>query len=156
MLLTPANLPAHTFWRRFTTQKIAMNTLARSLTFALFATCLALPAQAVQSRPEPERTATTLTVSSPEGELQAALSISYGQAVWRDSHNEMLKVLEGNYTRLGIGWWTTLDTIGPIELGGVSLEAGTYYLGLAVAADSAFSLLVFDSQKVMQARMLAR
>ena len=115
---------------------------------------LALPAQQAQSRPEPERTATTLTVNAPAGELLAAVSISYGQAVWRASHDAALQNPSGNYMRLGIGWWTTFDTVGPIDLGGVRIEAGSYFLGLQMGNDRTFHLLVFDSQKTMQARVL--
>jgi len=67
----------------------------------------------------------------------------------------MLDKLKGsNYTRLGKGWWTTFDTVGTLEIGGTKIEAGSYYLGLAVGNDGAFSLLVFDSRRAMKAGLL--
>lgn len=124
------------------------------LLVSLFAFGSALPAPQAQATAEVNRIATTLVVSPPEQPPQAAVSICYGPATWRDGYDAMLPKLAGNYTRLGVGWWTTLDTIGPIEIGGVRLEAGSYFLGLAVAADGAFRLLVFDSRQTMQLRLL--
>ena len=67
----------------------------------------------------------------------------------------MLKSLESsNYTRLGNGWWTTFDTVGALELGGTKIEAGSYYVGLAVGKEGAFSLLLFDSKQAMKAGLL--
>ena len=44
--------------------------------------------------------------------------------------------------------------MGAIEIAGTRLAPGTYYLGIAVAKDGAFSLLLFDSKKAMTARLL--
>lgn len=101
-----------------------------------------------------ERRETTLVVAAPEGGLRAAVSIGYGQPVWRADYEEALDGRGANYTSLGTGWWTTLDTIGPIELGGVRVEPGSYFLGLKPDAGPAFSLLLFDGAQTMQARLL--
>src|SRR5712675_468024 len=85
----------------------------------------------------------------------AFVSISYSQPNWQDSYNGMLEKLKGgNYTRLGKNWWTTFDTVGTLEIGGTKIEAGSYYLGLAVDKDGAFSLLVFDSRQAMKTGLL--
>lgn len=131
-----------------------LRTLLPALSFALLAFIASLPAQQAQATAEANRTATTLVVSAPEHPPQAAVSISYGQATWREAYDAALPLPASNYMRLGVGWWTTLDTIGPIEIGGVRIEAGSYFLGLATAADGSFSLLVFDSRQAMQARLL--
>jgi hypothetical protein len=83
------------------------------------------------------------------------VSISYSQPTWQDSYNGMLDGLKGsNYSRLGKGWWTTFDTVGLVEIGGTKIEAGSYYLGLAVGKDGAFSLLLFDSRQTMKKGLL--
>jgi len=67
----------------------------------------------------------------------------------------MLEKLQGsNYSRLGKNWWITFDTVGTLEIGGTKIDAGSYYLGLAVGKDGAFSLLVFDSQHAMKSGLL--
>lgn len=113
-----------------------------------------LPAQTARNATDPDRKATSAFVSLPDSPPLAGVTISYTPPVWRDSYDGMLGQLAGNYTRLGKGWWTTLDTIGAIELGGKTLEAGSYYLGLAVDRDGAFSLLVFDSKQTMKKGLL--
>lgn len=125
-----------------------------AIAFLLCAFHFALPAQQAQPNAETNRIATTLVVASPEQPPLAAVSISYGQATWRDEYDAVLPPPAGNYMRLGVGWWTTLETIGPIEIGGVRIEAGSYYLGMMTDAEGVFSLLVFDSKKTMKARLL--
>ena len=111
-------------------------------------------AQQVFGGPDPDRRASTVFVSSDSSALAAA-SISYSQAEWRESYEGMLEQLrEGHYTRLGKGWWTTFDTIGALEIGGTKIDAGSYYLGLAVDKDGAFRLLLFDSKQAMKAGLL--
>lgn len=101
-----------------------------------------------------ERRASTLVVSSPEEGLRAAVAVGYAPSVWRDAYDAQLGQLEGTYTRLGTGWWTTFDTASAIELGGVRIAPGSYFLGLRVGPSAAFSLLLFDSTKAMQAHLL--
>jgi hypothetical protein len=67
----------------------------------------------------------------------------------------MLEQLRGShYTRLGKNWWTTFDTVGALEIGGAKIDAGSYYLGLAVGEDGAFRLLLFDSKQAMKSGLL--
>lgn len=124
-------------------------------TLAVLAFVPALPAQQVFGGPDPERKASTVFVSTESFETLAAVSISYSQPSWHDSYDGELKSLAGsNYTRLGKGWWTTFDTVGTLEIGGTKIEAGSYYLGLAVGKEGAFSLLVFDSKQAMKSGLL--
>jgi hypothetical protein len=102
-----------------------------------------------------DRRASSVIVSSDTGDVLAAVSVGYTQAKWRDAYEGMLDGLKGtNYVRLGIGWWTTFETIGPLEIGGARVEAGTYYLGVAVDKGGAFSLLLFDSAQAMKRGLL--
>lgn len=116
-----------------------------------------LPALTAQRavRGDADRKETSVFVFRDSMETLAGVSIGYGQAIWRDGYDGMLKQLEGsNYSRLGTGGWTTFDTIGALDIGGTRIEAGSYYLGLAVDKDGAFSLLVFDSMQTMKAGLL--
>ncbi len=114
-----------------------------------------LPAQQVSSGQDADRKATHATVLADDSTVLAAVSVGYGASPWRASYGSMLAQLKGsNYSRLGSGWWTTLDTIGAIEIGGIRIEAGSYYLGLRVDRDGAFHLLLFDSKQAMQQRLL--
>ena len=114
----------------------------------------ALQAQEVSGGPDPDRKASTLFVSTDSKPL-AGVAISYTPPNWQDSYDGMWEQLNsGLYMRLGKGWWTTLDTVGTLEIGGTKIEAGSYYLGLAVGKDGAFSLLIFDSKQAMRAGLL--
>jgi hypothetical protein len=105
--------------------------------------------------PDPDRKASTVFVFSDSSETLAGASISYSQADWKESYDLMLEELRGsNYSRLGKNWWTTFDTVGTLEIGSTKIDAGSYYLGLAVGKDGAFSLLVFDSQQAMKSGLL--
>lgn len=113
------------------------------------------PAQHVTGGPDLDRTATTVVVTSDSGQTLAAVSISYGQSTWRAHFERQLDAVKGtNYGQLGKGWWTTFDTVGPVDFGGVRIEAGSYYLGIRFAADGAMSLLFFDSKQVMKDALL--
>ncbi len=124
---------------------------------AVFAALLfvpATPSQQVVGGPDPDRKSSTVYVMTDTFEALAGVSISYSPPTWQDSYNDMLGTLRGNYTRLGKHWWTTLDTVGALEIGGTKIAAGSYYLGLAVGKEGAFSLLVFDSKQAMKAGLL--
>lgn len=101
-----------------------------------------------------ERRASTLVVSSPEEGLRAAVAVDYTPSVWRGHYDAQIEHLEGGYTRLGTGWWTTFDTASAIDLGGVRIAPGSYFLGMRIGSGMAFSLLLFDSTKAMQAHLL--
>lgn len=123
-------------------------------TVAALTIITALPSQQVVGGPDPDRKASNVFVFTDDFQALAGVSISYSAPGWQDSYNGMLEQLAGNYTRLGKNWWTTFDTVGAIEIGGTKIEAGSYYLGLAVGPDGAFSLLLFDSMQAMKAGLL--
>ena len=129
----------------------------RSFAFVLAA--FAFPTLALGQRvsrgPELDRTATTVVVSAEAGVPLSAVSISYGQSTWRAHFEGQMDAVKGTqYSQLGKGWWTTFDTVGPVEIGGVKIEAGSYYLGIRFAADGAMSLLFFDSKQAMKDALL--
>lgn len=131
----------------------------RLRSFAFVLATLALqtlaPAQRVTGGPELDRTATTVVISAEDGVPLSAVSISYGQSTWRAHfEGQMDAVKDTNYSQLGKGWWTTFDTVGTVEIGGVKVEAGSYYLGIRFAADGAMSLLFFDSKQAMKDALL--
>jgi hypothetical protein len=120
-------------------------------TLAALTLVAALQAQKVFGGPDPDRKASTVFVFTDSFEVLAGVSISYSQPNWQDSYDGMLETLKGsNYSRLGKNWWTTLDTVGTVEIGGMKIEAGSYYLGLACGKDGAFSVLIFDSKQAMK------
>lgn len=126
--------------------------LATTLTAVTFVS--AMHAQQVSGGHESDRKASTVVVSA-DGPPLACVSISYSTAEWRDGYDDMLEKLRGgHYTRLGRNWWTTFDTIGALEIGGTKIDAGSYYLGLAVDKDGVFSLLLFDSRLAMKSGLL--
>lgn len=113
-----------------------------------------LPAQHIASDLDSQRRVSTLFISPADGPPQAGISIGYTHAEWRESYDAALTDLHAGYMRLGKNWWTTLDTIAPLEIGGTRVEAGSYFLGLAIGDDGAFRLLFFESGKAMKAGLL--
>lgn len=114
-----------------------------------------LPAQEQRGGPDVDRRSFTVVVHADDQPALAAVSIAYSAPAWQQSYDDMLASLKGsNYSRLGKDWWTTFDTIGALEISGIRIEAGSYYLGLRVDDGGAFSLLLFDSRRAMQERLL--
>lgn len=122
------------------------------VTTALAALCLSLPvaAQKVQVFGGNGDRAATSQILFGEG-LMAGMSITYGQPVWKDSHNAMMEKLKGKLLRLGKDWWTTFTTSSDVEIGGVKIAAGAYLLGLHCDKDGKFSLAGIDAGKAMKA-----
>ncbi|MEZ6038818.1 MAG: hypothetical protein R3F29_15165 [Planctomycetota bacterium] len=124
------------------------------LAAATFLLLSALPAQQVGGGPDPDRRASTLFVSVDDGTLSTGIAIGYSEAKWRAEYEGMLGTLRCKYARLGKNWWTTFDTVTALEIGGVRVAAGSYYLGIAVDDDGSFHLLLFASDKAMKAGLL--
>jgi hypothetical protein len=121
---------------------------------AVLALLPAIRAQRVEVAVDPERRAAVLFVFEEQGVPKVAVSIAYTPAVWRDGYDEMLANPTGRYQRLGKGWWTTFDTIAPMEIGGTRVEAGSYYLGLRIGDDGSFRLQLFASAEAMKAGLM--
>lgn len=81
------------------------------------------------------------------GRFTGGFSINYNKVQWREEYSDELEtILRGKKWRLGKHFWSTLDTNLDLSLGGVRVEAGYYYLGLARSDDGAeWSLLLIDA-----------
>lgn len=123
--------------------------------FLLFALATAAAAQRATASAQIERKQTHLVVHVEGAPPPAFVSLQYGQAAWRPEYSKELESPSGaNYTQLGKGYWTSLDTIAPIEIAGVRLEAGCYFLGLRVEAGGGVHLLVFDAVQTLKDGLL--
>ena len=78
-------------------------------------------------------------------------AIDYGRPVWKKEYEDAAKfdaMTKGHVYRLGSNFWTTLDTDMPLTVGGTTVPAGLWYLGLARSADGAtWSLVLIDPMK---------
>jgi hypothetical protein len=114
------------------------------------------PAQAQQvfGGPDPDRTSSTVIVSSDTSGILAAVNIDYSQPSWQESYDacwSSSRATTHGSARTGGPPWTT---VGALEIGGTRIDAGSYYLGLEVGKDGAFSLLSFDSKQAMKTGLL--
>jgi hypothetical protein len=129
--------------------------LTRSLVAAAFAAAITSPflaAQAPQafSFMDTDRKASVMLAFVGQEAVVAGAAINFTSPVWKDSNNALIDKLKGQNVRLGKNWWTTLDTISPLEIGGAKIAPGAYYLGLHCDKDGKFSLLVIDAGKAMK------
>lgn len=123
--------------------------------FTLLALATSALAQRAAASPQLERKQVQLVVHGENVPPPAFVSIQYGQAAWRPDYAKELESPSGsNYTQLGKGFWTSLDTIAPIEIAGVRIEAGCYFLALRIDAAGGAHLLVFDAVQTMKDGLL--
>jgi hypothetical protein len=120
---------------------------------------LSLPPSAAAQRttvsPQIERKLVSVVVQAEDARTIASVSIQYGQAAWRPEYGKELEAPSASkYTQLGKGHWTSLDTMAPIEIAGVRIEAGCWFLGLRVDAEGGAHLLVFDAVQAMRDGLL--
>jgi hypothetical protein len=84
-------------------------------------------------------------------------AIDYGRPVWKKDYEDVAKfdaMTKGHVYRLGSNFWTTLDTDMPLTIGGTTVPAGLWYLGLARSADGAtWSLVFIDPAKARAAHV---
>lgn len=76
-----------------------------------------------------ERRLATLTFAG-DLEPHGQVAIEYGAPTWRAEYSHRLQEGAAQSFRLGRDHWTTLHTTLPLELGGATVPAGTWYLGL--------------------------
>ncbi len=130
------------------------NHLIRAMLAATTLSLATLSAQQVVGGPDPDRRAATLFVFDDDGTPATGIAVGYSQAEWRAEYESMVTTLRCHYARLGKNWWTTFDTVTALEIGGVRVAAGSYYLGIAVDDDGSFHLLLFASDRAMKAGLL--
>jgi hypothetical protein len=119
------------------------------LTAALAALCFALPTTAQDVyNVSGERMASTALAFG--GNSMAAMTISYGQPMWKEEYTGMLDKLKGKMNRLGKDFWTTFMTASAVEIGGVKVAAGSYVVGLHCDKDGKLALAFLDASKAMK------
>ncbi|MFO1054448.1 MAG: hypothetical protein U1F36_19680 [Planctomycetota bacterium] len=122
-----------------------------SLRFALLAAALSLPvaAQVQVFGGTGSRMASTKIFFDKA--LVGMICVQFGQPEWKDSYDGMMDKLKGKQLRLGKDFWTTLNNTIPMDIGGVSVAPGSWYLGLHCDDKGAFSLLVIDQKPADEA-----
>ena len=125
-----------------------------SLISAAFAAlCLALPttAQDVQVFGEESgsRHCSTQGLWGSKGMI-GAMTLTHGQPIWQDKYNAQFDTLKGKTNRLGKNLWTTFATTIPVAIGGVTVPAGNYVVGLHCDKDGKFGLAMLDGTKAMK------
>lgn len=70
--------------------------------------------------------------------------ISYGRPPWKEQYAQQLdQMTNGKMWRMGDNYWTLLDTNLPVEIGGVKVPVGLYYLAVKRSQDGSKWELVF-------------
>ncbi|MFY9343667.1 MAG: hypothetical protein WAT39_14315 [Planctomycetota bacterium] len=123
---------------------------------AAFPFVVSLPAQRAAAGLDADRKVSTFVVYEDGQPPLAAVAIAYTPAAWRAGYDEVVAQMSAaNYTRLGKGWWATLEVAGAITIGGTRVAAGTYYLGLQVDQAGVLHLLLFESKRMLQQRVMS-
>ena len=123
------------------------------LALTLSAACFTADATAQLYNFPSERVASTVLMFGENGPAVAA-SVTHGQPEWKAEYENQLDKLKGTKARLGKDWWTTLSTATDMEIGGVKLKAGVYFLGLELDKEGKFHLLAIDSAMAMKKKMM--
>lgn len=92
---------------------------------------------------------------SGSGRSTGGFALNYNRVLWKEDYAKQLEtILRGKTWRLGKHFWTTLDSNLPLEMAGVEVKPGYYYLGLQRSEDgSRWNLALIDSQAARQARL---
>jgi hypothetical protein len=106
----------------------------------------------------PERGTTRVGYWNNEKNMGAGqFAIDYGRPVWRKEYEDSAtfdKMTKGKVYRLGSNFWTTLDSDMPLTIGGKTIPAGSWYLGLHRSEDGAtWSLVFIDPAKARAAHI---
>lgn len=96
-----------------------------------------------------QRASTTKLMLDPaQGyKMLGGVCIQYSQPTWKQDYEGKLDQYKGQSWRLGKNYWTTMNTMTALNIGGVQVPAGAYYLGLKLDEKGGFHLLVIDSKK---------
>ncbi len=70
--------------------------------------------------------------------------VDYGRPVWKDNYvNQLDQLTRGKMWRMGDNYWTLLDTNLALEMAGVEVSVGLYYLAVRRSPDGSNWDLVF-------------
>lgn len=108
--------------------------------------------QAVQAyTPTTERRSARVAFFSQKGS-PGQLCIDYGPVAWKAEYDKAIDSpkLVGKKWRLGCDFWTTLDSSLDLQIGGVLVPAGYYYLTATSLGGGKFVLGVHDAAAVKQ------
>ena len=81
------------------------------------------------------------------------LNLDFGQPAWQPSYEAFLSRPSGVRWRFGENFWTTLDTNIPLEIAGVQLDVGQYYLVLENSKAEGLRLIALDPQEIRKQRL---
>lgn len=102
-----------------------------------------------------ERAQAMVFLAKMDGEQFAgaagAMFLTYGQPDWKKELGAQADQMKGKIIRLGKDNWATLDNTPGVALGGVSVPAGVWYLGLACDQAGKWSLVCIDPVKAKAA-----
>jgi len=84
-------------------------------------------------------------------------AINYGRPLWKQVYEDPSKfdaMTKGKVWRMGSNFWTNFETQLPLSIGGKSIPAGYYYVGVHRSADgSQWSLAFIDPAEVRHAHL---
>ncbi|MEO6593748.1 MAG: hypothetical protein ABIP94_03235 [Planctomycetota bacterium] len=81
------------------------------------------------------------------------VAVDFGRQRWQPAHAKFLRPPGGPRWRFGENFWTSLDTNMQLELGGVLVEPGQYYLVLENVDEKGPQLVLLDPQEVRRRRL---
>ena len=107
---------------------------------------------------EDRKSASALYYTQENGfQTHGSVSITYGAPAWKKDYEseDMVNSLAGQRWRFGSGSWTTLDTSCDLEIGGVKVVAGSYYLVLELTKEKSINLIVLEQKPVRDKHIYA-
>lgn len=79
--------------------------------------------------------------------------IDYGAPTWKDSYSSQIENMAGRRWRLGSNFWTVLDTNVDLEVAGVKVPAGAYYLTAEITDDGKYLLAFNDPAEIRKKKL---
>lgn len=117
--------------------------------FTALALTVAAAAQPTLFGGNEERASSTKLLLDPaQGyKMLGGACIQYGQPAWKADYEGQLEGMKGKSWRMGKNYWTTLNAMSALTIGGVNVPSGSYYLGMKYDEKGNFHLLVIDTKK---------
>lgn len=114
----------------------------------------AAQAQVKALNPGEDRLCSTLIFADMSGggfSAKGAVNINYTAPMWNDKYTAAIDSgkFNGSNQRLGKNWWTSFDTMVPLEIGGAKVMPGAYYLGLHIDEKGGVHLMVIDAKTAL-------
>ena len=86
--------------------------------------------------------------NEPWGGSPGEVAIEYGLADWKPGYMESFKKMKHRYWRLGRDHWTNLDLRAAVDIGGIPVEAGYYYLAVHMDTQGKWYLELLDPDRM--------